>query len=193
MTPAHLAHAHDPEFAPAYDWLKRQMDARGLIRPELPATPWWCWIQYDGLLGQPKGDPGEDGLFYQRQVLLDLRIPASEVLPTLFHEWHYCLNGWPLYETIADANRFEIKLRKHGLSPYRDKPLPQPFQAEMEKGWERVLDLDFQFNDGEPDTPFADRTIQGVFWTLKPEYIVAVTPAGEPADFFGHLEEECAA
>jgi hypothetical protein len=113
----------------------------------------WTWYQWDGARKKPdlrcRGhlSPGE------RAVRLELECSADQALLSDFSLWHYVLNYWYLPSSEAEGDVFESELADHGLSFYRQKPVPHDtYHRAIVESWDRVFDL------GE--------TIQATLWQI---------------------------
>lgn len=115
----------------SYRWLADQLIRR---LPGYPGTlPWWAYTEKPDLRSfrflRPIG----------KEVRIELELDASEFLVLPSWAWHrvFCLDylafseyeyeGWKraLREAVTDENIF---------------PLPEPWQSDIEKSWERLFD-----------------------------------------------------
>lgn len=160
-------------FQMAYEWMKASMDAAGLSGRKHDITPWWCWIALQGQQVKPSREGSQPG-----DVLLELSLPKDHLLLSDFHMWHVPLNYWSMLEG-QELEKFEAELAAAGLSMYRDKPVPEPFHSKVQDGWSQIFSLDLK---NEFTYDFGAKTIQGVFWSLRPEFVVGVVEPAEPLE-----------
>jgi len=157
-------------FKIAYDWMKESMDSAGLPGRKPGITPWWCWISLWGERVKPSAEGSQPG-----DVLLELSLPKDQLLLSDFYMWHAPLNYWCMLDE-PESTQFEAELAAADLSLYDDVPVPEPFHSRVQAGWNQIFSLDLK-NDFTYD--FEAKTIQGVFWSLRPEFVVGVV---EPAE-----------
>lgn len=170
----------EPYYVEAYAWMKGIMADCGLHKPQDGVTPWWCWIQYGGGSVKPRNHVLRSG----DCVMLELRIPASDLLLSDFDLWHSVLNCCPAFLSEAEDDDFYHRLEAFGPNS-KDSPYPEPFMSEVQSSWYRIFDLGIE---AEYATYSLEKKgIQGVFWAMKPEYVVGIaTPA---PDFPGDVED----
>lgn len=150
------------DFQDSYDWM------RGQMRRRLPAYqgrhPWWA---YDHKPDLRRYKPGAGPM-----ARLELAVPPERVLLSAYGAWHYVLNLFYLPQSVDDEeyqredDAWEEELKQHGLNPYEDHPLPEPWQSRMVASWERIFDV-----DDLRDT----NTIQACFERLDLADVVRVT------------------
>jgi hypothetical protein len=154
---------------PAYDWLCEQMEQRGLTRPASDVYPVWAWFQWAGPARRCpdlRNSQLKAWAKTERQVLMTLEVPDNEVLLHDYEAWHFALNYWHLARPRAGAN-FERRCQALGLSPYRQKPLPdQALHAELVRSWQAILDL--RAARAVLDTKVKDQIVQATFWRIEP-------------------------
>jgi len=171
LCPAHLSDP-DPCFQMAYAWMADCMAEVGLERPAADVNPLWCWIH----AGTEDRKPTDD-MIGREHYLLTLRLDPARVLASDFHFWHYPLNYWPLTRSSQTSDDYEAYLSALGHNYFRTKPLPTPHHETIIASWRQIFDLTFHQDDEEPE-PFADRRIQGVFWSANANDIIAIEPPG---------------
>ena len=164
----------NPDFSSAYPWMIGVMAEVGLPPPSKGISPLWCWIS----CGTPDRKPSED-MHESGHYLVEFRIPPEQILCSMFHYWHYCMNYWPLAMSVDAAERYDDFLLEKGLSYYRTKPLPTPHHEHIQASWRQIFKLDF-YQLGDKEDSLEDRMIQGVFWTLNKEAITCITPILAP-------------
>jgi len=150
---ARTHHLTEQSWLQAYCWMTHQMRLRIGPPPETDCQALWTWYQWDGARKKPdlrcRGHlpPGE------RAVRLELECSADQALLSDFSLWHYVLNYWYLPSSEAEGDVFESELADHGLSFYRQKPVPHDtYHRAIVESWDRVFDL------GE--------TIQATLWQI---------------------------
>jgi hypothetical protein len=121
---ARTHHVTESSWLPAYRWMKRQMHSRIGPAPETDCQTIWAWYQWAGTRRKPdlrcQGHlpPGENA------VRLKLEYPDHRVLLSDFSLWHHVLNYWYLPSSETDGETVESELAAHGLSFFRQKPIP---------------------------------------------------------------------
>lgn len=168
----------EPLFRLAYEWMKDAMDEAGVKGREPGINPWWCWIQTSADQTCPTDVEPDD-----TSVLLELSLDPKDVLLSDFDMWHVPLNYW-LNGEGDEAEAFEKKLELAGLNIYKNKPLPEPFHASVQASWRDIFCLD-RVNGYTCE--LKDKTIQGVFWKMRPENIKGVV---EPQNHQGHVMQD---
>lgn len=156
-----------PDFKYPYDWMREQLREKVGPGPR-GAYPVWVWYQYSNESKRrpdlrhrallPTGSQG---------VRFELEVPDEALLLSDFELWHLPLNGWYVPSSVEDGERFD------DLFPHRSTPRQRKrIQKEIEKSWERVLDLDFSAPDIA--SPRSEKSIQGVIWEITLEQVVSV-------------------
>lgn len=158
----------DPIFQDAYAWMKDSMTSAGMIAPAPGLTPWWCWVRRDYNHPEPYIEDTE-GL--HDPVVLELSIPFEQVALSCFDLWHFVLNKCYVWASEADEKEFDRALEDVESGSADALRLEQ----RMRKSWSAVFDLDQCAVDMGP---FEAKSIQGCFWTLELQDVVAVI---EPA------------
>lgn len=154
----------DPIFLQAYEWMKHAMIGAGICPPAQGLSPWWCWIRREGDSQMPYVEDLE-GL--NDPVVLQMSIPAQDVVPSCFDLWHFVLNRWYVYDSDEDELDFDRALAAAGAGYSANTYL----QARLQASWTAVFDLDRSC----PDMGFFEtKSFQGCFWTLKREYVKAI-------------------
>lgn len=160
--PARFA-SPDEEDAAAYAWMRNEMAAAGVPPPAEGLTPWWVWVQRD---------PGhrapylEDLQGISNPVVLELQLPATELVQSCFDAWHAVLSPSPLYDSPAAEAAIEAKLQAGG---------PAAEEA-LRTSWQQVFDLGQIFGeDAGPET----RSVQACTWILRLANVVRVVPVSE--------------
>ncbi len=158
------------DFRPAYLWMAEQLELFIGYKPHQGSLPLWAWYQWGG---QNKSRP--DLRFSghlpknKRGVLIEFEINPQVVLLSDFDLWHYVLNYWFLLKTEIEGDLFEKELVLNGLSPYKNKPLPEKFHSRVEESWKRIFDLDWVNED--ITSSIEAKKIQACIWELKIDYV----------------------
>lgn len=151
----------DNYFLYAYDWMKKQLAIKTGINKEY--HPVWAWTKRPDLRRCGYLEKGKKG------VLIEFEIDKREVLISDFDLWHYVLNYWYLPNSMEDGDKFEEELKSKGMSYYKQKPLPEPYDIIIENSWLKIFDLDWCAEDITSKQD--DKIFQAVFWELKLEQI----------------------
>ncbi len=150
-----------------YRWMIEQMKKRLGPPPYSDCCPVWGWFQWESSKRRcPDLRAGGHLPKNERGVRIEFECSDSEVLLSDFELWHYVLNYWYLPESEADGDAFEAELKKHGLSFFETKPLPNPkYHERILHSWDRIFDLNWT----EPDiSSHRDRkSIQVTIWQLS--------------------------
>lgn len=153
----------DEEFVVAYAWMRAEMAAAGVFPPGPGLTPWWVWVQ------RSPGHPApylEDLAGLTDPVVLQLELPAEELVLSCFEAWHAVLNRWYLHTSPADEAAFDAMLQAG-----------DPAAAEsLQASWRHVFDLGHLY--GVPEAP-ETRLVQGCIWQLRLEQVSRVVTAQE--------------
>lgn len=153
------------DFRPAYRWMAEQMTARIGPPPRPGALPLWAWAQW---LGANKRRPDMRYSGHQPRgtscVRLAIEMPAPQILPSDFDDWHAVLNGWHLSQSEAEADAFEADLAAATV-PW-GWPYPEPFRSRVVASWNRIFDLDRTSQDPLWHGAPAQQSIQATFWRL---------------------------
>lgn len=155
---------NDPIFTHAYEWMKASMTEAGLHAPTPGLTPWWCWVKREANQYLPYL---EDLNGLEDPVVLQLSVPASEVALSCFDLWHYVLNQFYIPASEEDSAEFENAWDVAKGQPESVTQLEQ----RLRKSWQAIFDLN-QSRVGMG--PVESRSIQGCFWTLKQDWVLAV-------------------
>jgi len=153
----------------AYEWLARQMEERLGYRPSERALPLWAWFQCDGAECE-KPDLRTSGYLLRGEsgVRIEFKISDRLILLSDFDLWHYVLNYWYLPESLKDAEDFDARLARRGLSYYKTKPLQnETYHRKIAESWARIFDLDWADSKRSIARPRARKSIQATFWDLR--------------------------
>ena len=108
----------DPLFQQAYAWMRGAMAGAGIEAPAPGLSPRWSWIRREPERGMPHAEDLE-GL--DDPVVLQLAVPAGDLVPSCFDLWHYVLNRWYVADSEEDALDFEgLQAVYEGPSRRRD-------------------------------------------------------------------------
>lgn len=102
---------------------------------------------------------------------LGLAIPLERVLLSGYGAWHYILNHWYLPADEGEAGdaenvAWEAELVSRGIDPYRQQPLPEPWEQRLWATWERIFEV---------ERLRETNTIQACFERLELEHVWEVT------------------
>jgi hypothetical protein len=156
----------DPDFLPAYQWMREQMSRR------LPSYdghyPWWAWFR-------PKPDLRAEGFFPHfppgvRRVRIELAVPKDRVLLSDYSSWHMVLNRSYLALTELEDEAWQSDLNPLEISATQC-PLPEPWRSRLVASWERVFDLEALAAGGSWSTG----RVQATFERLEFADVVEVT------------------
>lgn len=156
----------EPDFLPAYRWMREQMIVRSGAIHSNPPFPIWAWYQYGP---QKKPDLRRSGHLPRGScgVRLECEIEESRVLLSDFDLWHFVLNYWYLSDDENDDAAFDSLLEARGLNYYRQEPLSDPvLHARIAASWQRIFDLDW-INEYTGSTRREEKYIQATFWELR--------------------------
>jgi hypothetical protein len=133
-------------FVRSYDWMVRQMDFRGLVKPVKEAKyPFWAWYKYSAEKAKPDLRHAAHAPRGTKCVCLELELPDNSVLLSNFDLWHFVLNNRPI---LPDENWEQLCDEFDSFPPDKQEMVKQ-------KSWETI------FYD------FDDSPIQATFWKLE--------------------------
>lgn len=129
---------NDWGFFHAYQWLKYQMNQKGIKYHHANEQIIWAWYQW---AGENKKAPDKRyqsvyNYFEDPYVLLELEINPERVLLSDYDAWHYVLNYWHL-----SSDRESEKFSK-SFDFYRKKPLAGLANEQIQNTWLSIFDLD---------------------------------------------------
>ena len=163
----------DADNQEGYDWLVMKMEQRIGKRPIKDIYPIWAWYQYDSKK-KKKPDLRRSAHLWRgtKGVRITLEKDISEVLLSDFILWHhpYAYKGF-IGNTEEDDMNFETLLKSRGIEDQFDN-FPQDIKNEVIKSWEKIFDLDFDYEYYTQKRE--DKMIQATFWTLSLDEIVKV-------------------
>ncbi|MGC3995176.1 MAG: DUF3841 domain-containing protein [Propionicimonas sp.] len=145
---------HSAEYGVAYNWLAGQLAAR--TAPPVPGMwPVWAWHTCDPARPNRRPDlrrmrPDVPG------VMLELQVPAEQVLLSDLNHWHVPLNGW--YDG-RDWRRFEREVDARGIR-FGDWDAAPDLKARVVGSWQACLRV-------RPDV----WPVQAVLWEIRPEHV----------------------
>lgn len=146
---------------PAYRWMRGQMARR--LRAFRGGYPIWAWYLAEPELSDEALLPtGQSG------VCLEFRAPSSEVLLSNFDAWHSVLNNWYLALDEAEEQAW-FERCPDGVLPHRRSAA---CQAEVERSWERIFDLDLLASS--PSRATSSPMIQAVVQEVPLKSVVSV-------------------
>lgn len=159
----------DKDFKEAYDWMKIQMKQR-IGSPNHPNQyPVWAWYQHQNAK-KKKPDLRTSAHLPSGSVgyRIEIEKNATDVLLSDFDLWHTPL----AYKTFI-ANNEKERLEFESLFSDLDyQNLPAHAKKQVEKSWEKIFDMHFQF--AYYAEPYPKKIIQATFWELHHHEIVKV-------------------
>lgn len=154
----------DPVLQEAYAWMKDSMASAGVLAPEPGVSPWWCWVRREQNHPEPYIEDAE-GL--HDPVVLQLSLPAEQIVLSCFDLWHCVLNKWYVWSSEFDEQDFDRAMEKAEEGSVAALQL----QRRMQKSWLAIFELDQTVMDMGP---FEAKSIQGCYWTLRLADVTAV-------------------
>lgn len=154
----------DPMFQGAYAWMKDAMTHAGIVAPAPDLSPWWCWVRRRSNHPWPYIEDAE-GL--HDPVVLQLAIPFGHVVLSCFDLWHFVLNQWYVPASELDGQDFD-RAREGARE---GSAVALQLQQRMRNSWSGIFTLDQRAVDLGP---FESKSIQGCFWTLRLDDVMAV-------------------
>lgn len=137
-------------FRDPYAWMRKQMNLR--LSPSR-RYPIWAWCAPPGYLSELEEESG---------VVVEYLMPRTQVLCSLFEEWHAALNHWYLPKDECDAAKFEARFPDTTWDTGSTE-----WRAEVKRSWESVFDL----NSSECTHP----VIQATMWEVPLTAVLGVT------------------
>jgi hypothetical protein len=163
----------DESFLNAYKWMMNQMEQRLGKKPSENGFPMWAWYQWkDDKHRRPDLRFGGHAPKGEKQILIELEVPAELILLSDFSTWHHVLGYYYLPLNEIDANQFEKELELVNLDYYKMNPLPGIYDDKMMKSWEMIFDLDYY--DEYINYPKSEKMIQATMWEIKLEWVKSV-------------------
>lgn len=157
-------------FVRPYGWLVGRLEER-IGRPGPDAMPIWAWYQYhDSKRRRPDLRQGAHLDRGAKGVRIEFEIDDELVVLSDFDLWHCVLNYWPVFGTEKESDEFEAELDAKGLDFYKQKPLPDMWNARIERTWENIFDLDF-ICDLTDNAGRSKKCIQANFWELHMDMV----------------------
>ena len=149
----------------AFDWMAEQMRKR-IGEPPLPEIkrPVWAWYQWES---KKKRIPPLSTMdkTNDKEVMLEINVPDSEVLLSDFELWHCVLWGVGI---INDRHLYK-KVTSYSQD-YLD--LPIDIQKIVADSWERIFDL--KKRDKEyASRAVRNRSIQATLWCVRKEWVIS--------------------
>lgn len=154
----------DPTFQDAYAWMKDSMASAGVLAPEPDLSPWWCWVRREQNHPEPYIEDAE-GL--HDPVVLQLSVPAEQIVLSCFDLWHFVLNKWYVWSSEFDEQDFDRAME----TAEEGSVAALQLQRRMQKSWLAIFELDQTVMDMGP---FEAKSIQGCYWTLRLADVTAV-------------------
>jgi hypothetical protein len=150
---------------PQYAWLARQLRRR--IRGSDGRLPWFAYCTNPDLRWVRHSRP-----FGSREVRIEIEPPEGTFVAFPSWAWHAVVTRAYLARDAAEARTWSHRLTAAGLDDETD-PLPRPFKAELEAGWQRLFDPALPARSWRRTDPFRGR--EAVLPMLKLEWVKRVT------------------
>lgn len=148
--------------------MAEQLTQRVGLPPQGCRYPLWAWARYNGIR-HPRPDLRASGHCRPgtQATMLELELPAHQVLLSDFQKWHAVLNRSYLADSEDELEDFEEALQSAGVPD--TWPYPEPFATRVVRSWERVFDIE----GGEVALwgPVEERQVQAAFWELHLERV----------------------
>lgn len=171
-----------PHFRGAYEWMARQMEKRLGAPPQGVEFPVWAWFQWqDARHRRPDLrcgghlPPGTHG------ARVEFQVDSSQVLLSVFEEWHFVLNYWYLYPSVEEDEyevqdiAFDKALAGAGLNYYTSKPLPDAtLRRQLEESWQRIFRVPRHSAQLEL-AELPDSSLQATLWEVPTHRVRYVT------------------
>jgi hypothetical protein len=154
----------DEDYIKPYNWMKKQLSFKTGINKENYSV--WAWYKKPDLRMSGWTIKGE------KSVCIEFEIDEKDVLLSDEVLWHYVLGYWYLPSSMEDGDKFNKKLDSKGLSFYKQKPLPEPYNKMIEDSWLKIFDLNWYVKDISDKRE--NKCIQAVFWELRLDQIKKV-------------------
>ncbi len=151
-------------FPDEYSWMCRKMNEH--LFDYQGHLPWWGWHY-------PKPDLryySRRGVNKVQKVRIELDLPDPKVLLSHESAWLAVLNGLYVGYTDSESEKWYQEMKEHGLNEWR-RPLPEPWESQLVKSWDKIFDLDNLNNSGG----WSD-VVQASFEELKLVDVVKVQP-----------------
>ncbi len=78
-------------------------------------------------------------------VRLGLAVPTERVLLSAYGLWHSVLGRTYIPDTQGEeewewtSEAWDGELRRHGINPFGDEPLPEPWRSRLEESWDHIF------------------------------------------------------
>lgn len=145
----------DPIFQDAYGWMKDSMASAGILAPEPDLSPWWCWVRS----GENHPEPYiEDAEGLHDPVVLQLSVPAEQIVLSCFDLWHFVLNKCYVWASELDEQDFDRAME----NAEEGSSAALQLQRRMEGSWSAIFELDQTAVDRAPLKPRVSRDVFGL-------------------------------
>lgn len=156
------------EWRDSYDWMANQMKAR--LGCDDSHYPWWAWQVPKPHMRKWRGFIRAENVENKRVVKIELSVLKSEVLLSLFIPWNMVLMHGYVASSREEDLVWEERLSGAGLG-WNDYPLPEPWQTELVRSWERIFDLSCMASGGSWHTD----QVQATFFRMAMKDVAKVT------------------
>jgi Domain of unknown function (DUF3841) len=165
-------------FKTSYEWMKKQMLARGVLPQNNETDLFWAW-GWAGDLGKRQVDlRTRPYCRNQANVLLTIEKKPEDILLSDFSLWHFVLNYWALYTSKKEEKIWDNICKDKSTNYYDNKPLSQPeLKDSLEKTWELIFALEekedgFYFNIDKKIQKYLEvynkpQVVQATFWNIN--------------------------
>jgi len=148
-------------FVKSYEWLKDQMNEKGVEYRVNNQHMIWAWYQWSGVK-MPKPDKRYASVFNYMQepyVLMELEVDPKRVFLSDYHAWHHVLNYWYM------ADEVESDAFKEKFNFYKEKPLSDlDAHKKITDSWKKIFD--FEASQNILEMTDQDQCIQATFFEL---------------------------
>lgn len=172
-------------FKISYNWLKEQMNIKGITPQANEKDLFWAWA-WAGDLGNKKVDlrTRRHGL-KEPHVLLTIEKPPEDILISDFHLWHYVLNYWSINSSKKEEREWDKICKVKAQNFYRNKPLSQPeLHQKIEQSWQAIFKIEEKENNFYSTLDIKTQKFldiynekliaQATFWNIKKEDVKKV-------------------
>lgn len=152
----------EESFLPAYNWLNSQAKKR--IKEWNTERPVWLWVKKPDLRTY-RFIKNPDEPKVQDYVLIELEIPANEVLISEFGLWHHVLNNSYIAYTKKEDEEFDEQL---------EKTSSQEIQKKIEQSWEKcIVDESLKCSNKFEEYCLGETSFQAIVSCLKIDQVVS--------------------
>lgn len=167
----------------AYEWLKVQMDKKGIVRPEKADDLGWAWYLWTDYQHYPAGywikkdlNPAlYDHLPVSERVnvRIELEMDESKILLSDYDAWHHVMN-YSFLDFNEATEEFEARAKKEfGRFGIRHPVNRDNWDNEIQMSWEKIFDLALShkiLNELDDSPKF--NPVQATFWSMNATEVV---------------------